>query len=121
MILVDTSVWVDHFRRVDSVLSEVLQIGDVLVHPFVVGEIALGHLRNAHAILNALQRLPQPRIATHYEVLNFISRNALAGLGIGYVDVHLIAAARLTAGTTLWTRDKRLLAVAKRLDLAANL
>lgn len=71
--------------------------------------------------MSALQHLPQPRVATPHEVLNFISRNALAGSGIGYVDVHLIAATRLTAGTALWTRDKRLLAVAKRLDLAANL
>ena len=121
MVLVDTSIWIDHLRYGDAQLSAWLNAGQVLVHPFVTGELALGSLKNRDAILVALQDLPQAQIATHGEVMGFIACESLFGLGIGYIDAHLLAAVRLTPGTSLWTRDKRLLAVASWLGLAANL
>ena len=118
MILVDTSVWVDHLRRGDQELAELLDLGLVLVHPFVVGELALGRFRQREIILEALLQLPRTGVATDAEVLAFISRQKLFGRGIGYVDVHLLAAVRLTTGSKLWTRDRRLLETAYGLSLA---
>lgn len=118
MILVDTSVWVDHLRSGDSRLAALLQAGDVLAHPFVTGEIALGNLKQRQTVLAALANLPQAPVANDSEVLHFIDRNNLAGLGIGYIDAHLLASARLDAGTKIFTRDKRLQAAATRLNLA---
>ncbi|ALA16196.1 MULTISPECIES: type II toxin-antitoxin system VapC family toxin [Chelatococcus] len=118
MILVDTSVWVDHLRTGEETLAALLDHGRVLTHPFVIGELALGFLRQRQAILPALQGLPHASLATDAEVLAFIDEHALAGLGIGYVDAHLLASTRLTAGSTLWSRDKRLARVAERLELA---
>jgi hypothetical protein len=117
MILVDTSVWVDHLRAGDKTLAALLEAGRVMAHAFVIGELALGHLRRRQTILRALQDLPQATAAADAEVLLFIERHALAGLGIGYVDAHLLASTRLTAGSVLWTRDKRLSGVAERLRL----
>jgi len=121
MILVDTSVWIDHLRNAEPALVRLLEGGRVLAHPFVTGELALGSLRQRDVILGALQDLPQAVAARDDEVLRFIDQNALFGLGIGYVDVHLLAAVRLTPGVSLWTRDKRLRAVAERLRLSAEL
>lgn len=121
MILVDTSVWIDHLRRGDTPLATLLDAGRVLSHPFVVGELALGGLRQRDIVLGALRDLPQASVATGMEVMDFIGRHALYGLGIGYVDAHLLAAVRLTPGTSLWTRDKRLLAAAEQLGLAAKM
>lgn len=121
MILVDTSVWVDHLRSGDSMLAQLLETGKVLAHAFVTGEIALGALRQRRLVLDALRDLPQAVAATEQEVLHFIDRHELFGTGIGYVDAHLLAAAQLTPGAALWTRDKRLLRLAGRLALAANL
>jgi len=121
VILVDTSVWVEHLRSASAILSALLEDGGVLGHPFVLGELALGNLRQRDDILRALQRLPQATSASHLEVLQFIDREALYGRGIGYVDAHLLAAARLTAGSKLWTRDRRLQVVAGQLGLAAAL
>jgi predicted nucleic acid-binding protein len=118
VILVDTSVWVDHLRDGDEGLSAVLEGGHVLAHPFVAGELALGHLRQRELVLHMLGNLPQATVATDAEVLQFIDRHALSGTGIGYVDAHLLAAVRLTAAASIWTRDRTLLGVAKRLDLA---
>lgn len=118
MILVDTSVWVDHLRAGDKTMTALLDAGSVLVHPFVVGELALGHMRQRQIILSALQDLPQATIAADAEALLFIEQNTLMGLGIGYVDVHLLASAKLTAGSTFWTRDKRLAGIAEHLGLA---
>ncbi len=118
MILVDTSVWIDHLRSGNSALTELLNTGQVLAHAFVTGELALGNLRQRDTILNALRDLPQANIATDDEVLSFISQHALFGLGIGYVDAHLLAAVRLTPAASLWTRDKRLLNAAEQLGLA---
>jgi predicted nucleic acid-binding protein len=117
MILVDTSVWVDHLRSGDATLSALLDDGQVLAHPFVTGEIALGRLRRRNEILAALTALPQATAATDGEVLRFIGEHSLDGLGIGYIDAHLLAAARLSAAN-LWTRDKRLHAAAGRLKSA---
>jgi predicted nucleic acid-binding protein len=121
VILVDTSVWIEHLRSASSILSELLGDGEVLVHPFVLGELALGNLGRRGEILRMLGRLPQVTSASHREVLQFVDREALFGRGIGYVDAHLLAAARLTAGTKLWTHDRRLQAVAAQLGVAATL
>lgn len=120
MILVDTSVWIDHLRQGDPGLERLLNAGRVLAHPFVLGELALGSLRNRKAVLEALQDLPQACTATDAEVMNFIDREELYGLGIGYIDAHLLAATRLSHGTLLWTRDKRLLIASARLGLSAS-
>jgi predicted nucleic acid-binding protein len=117
MILVDTSVWVDHLRRSDQRLAAALNAGHVLMHPFVVGEIACGNLRNRAEVLKLLQGLPPARVATHDEALAFVESHALMGQGLGYVDVHLLASAKLGDGTAFWTRDRRLAVVAVRLQL----
>ncbi|MEQ8193315.1 MAG: type II toxin-antitoxin system VapC family toxin [Rhodospirillales bacterium] len=119
MILVDTSVWIDHLRTHDRTLAGLLESGQVLGHPFVIGEIALGGLRQRDIVLDALENLPRAAVATDREVLGFIERHALAGSGIGYIDAHLLAAARLMPGTHLWTRDKPLSRAAGRLNLTA--
>ena len=121
MILVDTSVWINHLRLASAILSELLDDGEVLVHPFVLGELALGNLRRRDAFLSDLRDLPRAAVATDEEVISLIDRQTLFGRGIGYVDAHLLAAARLTAGTKLWTHDRRLQAVAAQLGLAATL
>lgn len=118
MILVDTSVWVDHLRASDETLAGLLDAAMVLAHPFVIGELALGNLRQRETVLDALSGLPAASVATDAEVLHFINRNTLFGRGVGYIDCHLLAAVRLTAGTELWTRDKRLHRVAVQLGLA---
>ena len=118
MILVDTSIWIDHLRTDNSALKRLLDAGRVLMHPFVIGELALGRMRQREVILAALSDLPRAELATDAEVLGFVDREALFGRGIGYVDVHLLASVRLTAGTRLWTRDTRLRDVAEELGLA---
>jgi hypothetical protein len=121
VILVDTSVWIEHFRAASAMLSQLLDNGEVLGHPFVLGELALGNLRQRDDVLRVLRRLPQATSAAHQEVIQLIDREVLFGRRIGYVDAHLLAAARLTAGSKLWTHDRRLRAVAAQLDLAATL
>ncbi len=121
MILVDTSVWIDHLRSGDEALKALLNAGEILSHPWVIGELALGRLAQREVILSSLRGLPRATVATDYEVLEFIDRNSLVGLGVGYVDVHLLAATRLSASATLWTRDRRLLDVAQNLGLAARI
>jgi len=118
MILVDTSVWVDHLRTGNPALVDLLNAGGALTHPFVIGELALGDLRQRTIVLDALSALPQASVPTDVEVLHFIGSHHLFVRGIGYVDVHLLAAVRLTAGAALWTHDKRLHGVAERLGLA---
>lgn len=120
MILVDTSVWIDHLRDGDTELTSLLQGGEVLIHPWVTGELALGHLSQRSEILGLLLNLPQAKSATNLEVLTLIERQQLFGLGIGYVDAHLLAATMLTDGARLWTRDKRLAAVAAQRGLAST-
>lgn len=121
MILVDTSVWIDHLRQGDEDLARLLNAGQVLAHPFVIGELALGNLQKRDTVLNALTGLPQTSVATDEEVMCFITQHALFGMGIGYVDAHLLAAVRLSHGAMLWTRDRRLLGAAVRLGLSAKM
>jgi predicted nucleic acid-binding protein len=111
VILVDTSVWIDHLRGGDAALAELLEGGLVLSHPFVIGELALGALRQRDIVLDSLQALPRAVVASDGEVLGLIDRLNLHGQGIGYVDAHLLASVRLTAGASLWTRERRLAAV----------
>jgi len=118
MILVDTSVWVDHLRRGDVELAALLDGNAVLIHPFVIGELACDSLADSGTVLDLLKDLPAARIAEADEVLTFIERHRLHGKGIGYVDVHLLAAVALTDGATLWTRDKQLDAAAVGLGCA---
>lgn len=101
MILVDASIWVDHLRAGDERLIALLNNGEVLGHPFVTGELALGNLRQRDAFLSDLRALPRAVVASDEEVLRLINRQMLFGRGIGYVDAHLLAAARLTADTKL--------------------
>jgi predicted nucleic acid-binding protein len=117
MILVDTSVWVDHLRKGLPALIDLLNHEQVLAHSFVTGELALGSLKNRAEVLNALADLPQARVATDDEVLQFIDQHKLYGLGVGYVDAHLLAAVKLTSGTKLWTADRRLASAAEKLGM----
>ncbi|MGA3128448.1 MAG: PIN domain-containing protein [Candidatus Korobacteraceae bacterium] len=120
MILVDTSVWIDHLRKSDAELENLLEHGSVLSHPYVIGELALGSIPKRNVFLDAMGDLPKATMAEDDEVLRFISDYSLFGLGVGYVDVHLLAAVKLTAGASLWTRDKQLLRVAQKLRLNSN-
>jgi predicted nucleic acid-binding protein len=118
LILVDTSIWIDHLRADNAALKRLLDAGRVLMHPFVIGELALGRMRQREMILAALSDLPRAELATDAEVLGFVDREALFGRGIGYVDAHLLASTRLSAGAAMWTRDARLRNVAEKLGLA---
>jgi predicted nucleic acid-binding protein len=117
MVLVDTSVWVDHLRSGDAALARHLDRNEVLTHPFVIGELALGNLVQRDLILSSLNDLPSAVVSENAEVMTFIETASLFGLGIGFVDAHLLASAKLTAGASLWTRDRRLLGAAQRLGL----
>ncbi len=107
MVLVDTSVWISHLRDGNPELADLLDSGEVVCHPFIVGELACGNIKNRNEILSLLQALPMSVVAEHAEVLEFISDNNLMRRGLGYVDIHLLASAVLT-DTPLWTMDKRL-------------
>ena len=117
MILVDTSVWIDHLCQKDDHLVITLLAGHVLIHPWVIGEIACGLIKDREQVLDLLRSLPLCSVALEDEVLHFIEQNKLMARGIGYVDVHLLASTKLS-GATLWTRDKRLLIVAKEMNIA---
>ncbi len=117
MVLVDTSVWVDHLRAGDAALIALLQTGRVCCHPMILGELACGYLQNRRQVLGLLGDLSACVEATHDEVLQLIDRHALMGKGIGFVDAHLLAACLLTNNARLWTRDKRLAGVAQSLGL----
>ena len=111
MILVDTSVWVEHLRHGLPRLATLLQAGEVLIHPWVIGELACGNLRNRQQVLELLLGLPMATVASDTEVLLLIERELLMGRGIGYIDAHLLASARLSH-CRLWTQDRHLAAVA---------
>ena len=117
MTLVDTSVWVDHFRNGNQALEALLHAGEVMTHPFVVGELACGSLRNRAEVLRLLKDLPDAPLAGHDEVMELVERKRLWSQGIGWIDAHLIASA-LLAGVTVWSMDRRLSALAKRLRIA---
>jgi predicted nucleic acid-binding protein len=118
MILADTSVWVDHFRSSDAELQVLLERREVLIHPFIIGEISLGNLAQHDLVMRSMARLPKAAKASDDNILYFIRQHRLHGTGIGYVDAHLLASALLTAETLLWTRDKRLAKVAGALGIA---
>lgn len=115
MILADTSVWVDHLRHDEPILAAALESNQVLMHPFILGELACGNLKHRAEILDLLSKLPFAPVATDLEALAFIENRHLMGRGIGYVDVHLLASVALAGDTRLWTRDRRLAAIAEEL------
>lgn len=117
MILVDTSVWVEHLRRGLPRLAALLQEGKVLIHPWVIGELACGNLRHRGEVLELLQGLPAAVVASDQEVLLLIEQDQLMGRGIGYVDAHLLASAKLSH-CQLWTQDRRLAALTQERGLA---
>ena len=116
MTLVDTSVWIHHFRIGSEQLRSLLDDEQALCHPFVAGELACGTLRNRHELLNLLKALPQARLLEHEEVLHFLEARHLYGRGLGWIDAHLLASALLT-GCALWTLDKPLLKAAATLNI----
>ncbi len=116
MVLVDTSVWVSHLREGGVGLEKLLNGGEVVCHPFIVGELACGNLRNRHEILTYLQSLPMTILAEDEEVLKFIEDNQLVGKGLGYIDMHLVASAVLT-DVPLWTFDKTLKKITKKIGI----
>ena len=118
MVLVDTSVWVDHLRKGEPRLVELLERNQVLMHPSVRGELACGNLNNRSVVLAMLSDLPAAVVASDDEVMGLIERQGLMGRGIGYVDVHLLAATALSAPASLWTKDRALESVAVKIDLA---
>jgi len=116
MVLVDTSVWINHLRKGDIQFEELLLNGEVVCHPFVIGELACGNIKNRYEILTLLQSLPETPTIDLAEYLYFIEQNHLSGIGIGFVDVHLLASAKLS-GIPLWTNDKRLKETALKLKV----
>jgi predicted nucleic acid-binding protein len=121
MILVDTSVWVDHLRSGSPDLVAALDAGQVWTHPFVLGEIACGTLRARREILLSMGRLPTVPRASESEALALIERHGLMGRGIGYIEVHLLASVLLEPPVRLWTRDRRLSAIAAELNVKHEL
>jgi predicted nucleic acid-binding protein len=121
VILTDTSVWVDHFRKKDTELSEQLQRNNISIHPFVVAELVLGNLPDRQKTIASLDRLPMVKVAQLSEVRSMIEAHALCDRGIGFVDAHLLAATLITSQTVLWTRDKQLRQVALTFGLHAEL
>jgi predicted nucleic acid-binding protein len=116
MVLVDTSVWVDHFRNGNALLKDLLNDGTVWCHDFIIGEIACGHLNKRREILSLMKALPRVTVAEHEEVLAFIDTNTLMGKGIGLIDAHLLASALLSQ-VKIWTLDKKLHMISERLHI----
>jgi predicted nucleic acid-binding protein len=115
-VLVDTSVWIDHFRRRNTKLIHVLEAGQVWTHSFVIGELACGHLARRAEVLGSLAALPRAPLVSHEEVLAFLEAQRLRGRGLGWLDTHLLAAARV-ARVPFWTHDKKLAEAARELSL----
>lgn len=116
-ILVDTSVWVDHLRMDNSHLERLLNESKVLCHPFIIGELACGNLKNRSEILALLKELPFTPVSEFDEYMQFIDQNRLYGVGVGFVDVHLLTSS-LLADASLWSFDKRLKKVAEDIGIA---
>ena len=121
MILVDSSVWIDHLRVANPSLMELIFDEGALTHPFVVGELAVGSIANRQEFLSELSELPTPMIATDAEVMELVERRSLFSCGIGFLDAHLLASVLLTDGSKLWTFDRRLHSLAEREGCAAEL
>ncbi len=120
MILADTSVWVDHLRTPNDQLQGLLDRRQIIIHPFVVGELALGNMRQRARTLFALKRLPRAMVARDSDVLSLIDNHRLHGRGVGYIDVHLLASTLITPEAVIWSRHRRLMAVADDLAVAAK-
>lgn len=120
MILVDTSVWIDHFRHGDAQLRRIIEEDRLLCHPVVIGELALGSLRDRGAVMTFLAAQREASIATHDEVMTMIDRHMIFSMGIGYTDAHLLASVLLNRQTALWTRDKRLRAAAEKVGASLH-
>jgi predicted nucleic acid-binding protein len=118
MVLVDTSVWIEHFKSADSRLQELLQSDAVLVHDMVIGELMLGQIKQRDQVIAYLSDMPKAQSAQHEELLVFVSHKKLYEQGIGWVDCHLLASCKITPKATLWTMDKRLAAMAQKLQIA---
>ena len=116
MVLVDTSVWIDHFHKTNIHLTGLLAEGFVFIHPFIIGELACGNIKNREEILILLQSLPQIKITDHNEIIYFIKKNKLYGKGLGYIDIHLLASC-IIDNAKLYTRDKKLINIAKELNI----
>ncbi len=116
MVLVDTSVWINHLRNSDHHLEKLLLNGEVVCHPHIIGELACGNIQNRQEIISLLQALPQASLVNFEEYLYFIGQNNLHGRGIGFVDIHLLASARLEQ-LLLWAADKRLKAASGALSI----
>lgn len=121
MILADTSVWADHLRRKDATMSTCLDLGEIVMHPFVLGELSLGSMPKYDAVIATLMAMPAIQVAQADEVLVLVRNNMLMGTGIGYIDAHLLASSLIVSGTHVWTRDKRLRRAAERLGVASAL
>ena len=121
MILVDTSIWIDHFRYGDADLRKIIEDDRLLCHPFVVGELALGSLREREAVIAFLSSQREAVIATHAEVMTVIERHSIFSMGIGYTDAHLLTSTLLDRRSSLWTRDKRLAAAAQKVGASVYL
>jgi predicted nucleic acid-binding protein len=117
MVLVDTSIWVDHFQHKVSLLEDLLNAGEVVTHPFIIGELACSKMRNRAEILDLLAALPTVKVASHSEALHLVDIRSLHGKGIGWIDIHLLSSSLLNH-TPLWTRDKKLHAAAKALGIS---
>ena len=117
MVLIDTVVWIDHFHSNDEHLSMLLENEQIVMHPMIIGELAMGNLANRQQTLEDFAKLPEISVARHEEVLFFIEHHQLMGTGIGYIDAHLLTASVLHGATQLWTRDRRMMAVADELGI----
>jgi hypothetical protein len=125
VILADTSIWVDYLRgrnlRSNPEMEERLSRGQIVMHPFIVAEIALGSLHNRRKILDEMESLLEVKVAQLHEVRHMIEAHSLYSKGIGLTDAHLIASCLMTPGTQLWTRDSNMEKVAKALGILVNL
>ncbi len=120
MILVDSSIWIDHIRHEEPTLSALLRNEQAFMHPFVIGEVALGNIKNRSNTLLTMTQLPTVPVARDFEVIALIERHKIFGSGLGYVDCHLLASA-LTTGKIIWSRDKRLAQVARILGVSGEI
>jgi len=121
LILADTSIWIDHLRSGNKEMRRLLDQGQIVIHPFIIAELALGSLKDRAKTLALLDQLPQVRVARLSELRTMIEARGLYNLGIGLTDAHLIASVFIDAPTLLWTRDMRLRKVADKLGIHANL
>ena len=116
MILVDSSVWIEHFRTENRLLSGLLMQGAIVLHEFILGELAIGNFKNRKEILSLLDSIPKLSKLTHDEFIYFLEKHSFYGKGVGFVDIHLLGSTKL-AGVKIWTLDKRLLQLAESLNL----